>query len=51
MGDTIAHRGPDDSGVWCDNEADHQPMLSGSGRFVMAFSGDIYNFNLKNDFF
>lgn len=60
MADCIAHRGPDDSGVWVDDEvgivlahrrlsivdlspAGHQPMLSGSDRFVMAFNGEIYN--------
>jgi asparagine synthase (glutamine-hydrolysing) len=60
MGDTLAHRGPDDSGIWHDNQAGigfahrrlsiidlspagHQPMLSGSGRYVLAFNGEIYN--------
>jgi asparagine synthase (glutamine-hydrolysing) len=60
MGDTLAHRGPDDSGIWHDNQAGiglvhrrlsiidlspagHQPMLSGSGRYVFAFNGEIYN--------
>lgn len=60
MAQRIAHRGPDDSGVWTDTDlglaiahqrlsildlstAGHQPMLSASGRYVIAFNGEIYN--------
>jgi asparagine synthase (glutamine-hydrolysing) len=61
MADTIAHRGPDDSGTWADDDAGvalahrrlsvidlsaegHQPMSSASGRYVIAYNGEIYNY-------
>ena len=60
MGDALAHRGPDDDGVWADpaagvalafrrlairdlSPAGHQPMISTSGRYVVAYNGEIYS--------
>lgn len=60
MSAELAHRGPDDQGIWTDTDAGvalvhrrlaivdlspagHQPMLSGNGRFVLTFNGEIYN--------
>ncbi len=55
----IKHRGPDDQGIWIENNiglaharlsildlsaAGHQPMFSFSKRFAIAFNGEIYNY-------
>jgi asparagine synthase (glutamine-hydrolysing) len=58
MGDTLAHRGPDDEGHWVDGpvalanrrlavidltEGGHQPMISDDGRTVLVYNGELYN--------
>jgi asparagine synthase (glutamine-hydrolysing) len=66
MADALAHRGPDDHGLWTDEDAGialghrrlsivdlspagHEPMHSASGRFVLTFNGEIYNFGELRD--
>ena len=66
MGLALAHRGPDDHGLWSDAEAGvhlvhrrlsivdlsplgHQPMASASGRYVIVFNGEVYNFGAIRD--
>jgi asparagine synthase (glutamine-hydrolysing) len=61
MASALAHRGPDDHGLWVDAEVGlafghrrlsvvglgptgHQPMVSDSGRWVVNYNGEIYNF-------
>ena len=58
MADTLAHRGPDGSGVWTapgvglghrrlsiiDLATGDQPMLSADGRLALSYNGEIYNF-------
>tara|TARA_B100000686_G_scaffold257994_1_gene270173 strand:+ start:69 stop:1988 length:1920 start_codon:yes stop_codon:yes gene_type:complete len=65
MNDLIKHRGPDSDGIYFDdgfclghtrlsiidvsNNAD-QPMISSDGRFIIAFNGEIYNFQELSKF-
>ena len=59
MVEAIAHRGPDDRGVWCGTHvalgharlsiidltaAGHQPMADETGRYQIVFNGEIYNY-------
>jgi asparagine synthase (glutamine-hydrolysing) len=59
MNAVLAHRGPDDDGVWCDQErgvflghrrlsivdiaGGHQPMWTEDGELGVVFNGEIYN--------
>lgn len=65
MGQAIIHRGPDAGDTWLDDhvalshrrlsildlsDAGNQPMVSGNERYVIAFNGEIYNYQeLKAD--
>ena len=59
MRDSLEHRGPDDKGLFIENNiglghqrlsildvssAGHQPFVSENGRYVMTYNGEIYNF-------
>jgi len=59
MRDSLEHRGPDDKGLFVENNigfghrrlsildvstAGHQPFLSDDGRYVLVYNGEIYNF-------
>lgn len=59
MRDSLEHRGPDDQGLFIENNigfghrrlsildvstAGHQPFLSDDGRYILVYNGEIYNF-------
>ncbi len=59
MRDSLEHRGPDDKGLFIENnlglghrrlsildvsKAGQQPFISENGRYVMVYNGEIYNF-------
>jgi len=58
MIDLMAHRGPDDEGIYHDDHiclghkrlsiidvhGGHQPMISRDGRYILVYNGEIYNY-------
>nr|WP_314897133.1 asparagine synthase (glutamine-hydrolyzing) [uncultured Flavobacterium sp.] len=59
MRDSLEHRGPDDKGLFIENNigfgqrrlsildvslAGHQPFLSEDGRYILVYNGEIYNY-------
>ena len=54
----LAHRGPDDTGLWCahpvaighrrlailDLSQSRQPMTDSDNRYVLTYNGEVYNF-------
>lgn len=61
---TIRQRGPDSEGMWSEggvnfghrrlavldlSPAGHQPMVSSTGRFIIVFNGEIYNYKEIKD--
>jgi asparagine synthase (glutamine-hydrolysing) len=57
--DLMIHRGPDDEGLWSNEQASlafrrlsiidlsqrgHQPMVSPDGRYVLVYNGELYNY-------
>jgi asparagine synthase (glutamine-hydrolysing) len=59
MRDILEHRGPDDKGIYLNNNiglghrrlsiidtssAGHQPFISDNGRYIIVFNGEIYNY-------